>query len=53
MWTGWGYPSFSPETAYAKVVVPGLAAGKTVADLVPDWEKEIKNEAQAQGYTVK
>jgi multiple sugar transport system substrate-binding protein len=53
VWNGWGYPSFSPETAYAKVVVPGLAAGKTIADLVPDWSKEIKNEAQAQGYTVK
>jgi multiple sugar transport system substrate-binding protein len=53
VWDGWSFPSFSPETAYASVVVPGLAAGKTIADLVPDWEKEIKNEAQVQGYTVK
>ena len=53
VWDGWGFPSFSPETAYASVVVPGLAAGKSIADLVPDWEAEIKNEAQVQGYKVK
>lgn len=53
VWDGWGYPSFSPETAYASVVVPGLAAGKTIAELVPDWEAKIENEAQVQGYTVK
>ncbi|MCT9819613.1 extracellular solute-binding protein [Microbacterium sp. W1N] len=50
VWSGWGYPSFSPETAYAAVVVPGLAAGKTIADLVPDWHTQILNEAQVQGY---
>lgn len=53
VWNGWGYPNFSPETAYSKVVVPGLAAGKTLAELVPDWQTEMKNEAQVQGYTVK
>ena len=53
VWSGWGFPSFSPETAYSSVIVPGLAAGKSIADLVPDWETEIKNEAQVQGYTVK
>ena len=53
VWGGWGFPSFSPETAYASIVVPGLAAGKTIAELVPDWETEVKNEAQVQGYTVK
>ena len=52
VWDGWGFPSFSPETAYASIVVPGLAAGKTIAELVPDWETEVKNEAQVQGYTV-
>jgi len=50
VWSGWGFPSFSPETAYAAVVVPGLAAGKTIADLVPDWRTQILNEAQVQGY---
>lgn len=53
VWDGWGFPSFSPETAYAAVVVPGLAAGKTIAELVPDWRKQILDEAQVQGYTVK
>jgi multiple sugar transport system substrate-binding protein len=53
VWDGWGFPSFSPETAYAKVVVPGLAAGKSFADLTDEWQTEIKNEAQVQGYTVK
>jgi multiple sugar transport system substrate-binding protein len=53
VWDGWGFPDFSPETAYAKIVVPGLAAGKSIADLSDDWQKEIKNEAQVQGYTVK
>jgi len=52
VWDGWGFPSFSPETAYASVVVPGLAEGSTIKDLIPDWESEIKNEAQVQGYTV-
>jgi len=53
VWNGWGFPSFSPETAYASVVVPGLAAGKSLSDLVPAWETEIKNQAQVAGYTVK
>jgi multiple sugar transport system substrate-binding protein len=53
IWKGWGTASFSVETGYAKVVVPALAAGKTIADVVPAWQTEIKNEAQVQGYTVK
>ena len=53
MWQGWGYPSFSPETAYASVVVPALASGASLADTVDAWQTEIKNEAQVQGYTVK
>jgi len=53
VWNGWGFPNFSPETAYAKVVVPGLAAGKTFADLSDAWQTEMKNEAQVSGYTVK
>ncbi len=52
VWNGWGYPNFSPETAWAKVVTPGLAAGKTMTDLSPAWEQEMKNEAQVVGYTV-
>lgn len=52
VWNGWGYPNFSPETAWAKVITPGLAAGKTMADLAADWQQEMKNEAQVVGYTV-
>lgn len=52
VWNGWGFPSFSPETAYAAVVIPALAAGKTIESVVPDWKTQILNEAQVQGYTV-
>lgn len=52
VWSGWGYPNFSPETAWAKVITPGLAAGKTMSDLAADWQQEMKNEAQVVGYTV-
>jgi multiple sugar transport system substrate-binding protein len=52
VWNGWAYPNFSPETAWAKVITPGLAAGKTIADLAADWQQEMKNEAQVVGYTV-
>ena len=52
VWNGWGYPNFSPETAWAKVITPGLAAGKTMSDLAADWQQEMKNEAQVVGYTV-
>jgi len=52
VWNGWGYPNFSPETAWAKVITPGLAAGKTMAELSAEWQQEMKNEAQVVGYTV-
>lgn len=52
VWSGWGYPNFSPETAWAKIMTPGLAAGKTIAELSAEWEQEMKNEAQVVGYTV-
>lgn len=53
VWNGWGYPSFSAETAYASIVVPGIAAGKSQSDLVDALQKEYQNQAQVQGYTVK
>lgn len=53
VWSGWGFPSFSPETAYSSIVIPGLAEGKTLKELVPAWQAEYENEAQVQGYTVK
>jgi multiple sugar transport system substrate-binding protein len=52
VWSGWGFPNLSPETAWAKIITPGLAAGKTMADLSADWQTEMKNEAQVVGYTV-
>jgi multiple sugar transport system substrate-binding protein len=52
VWNGWGFPNLSPETPWAKVITPGLAAGKTIADLANDWQTEMKNEAQVAGYTV-
>ncbi|WP_425839075.1 ABC transporter substrate-binding protein [Microbacterium sp. PA5] len=53
VWSGWSYPSFSAETAYASIVIPGISAGKTMADLVPALQKEYQNQATVQGYTVK
>lgn len=53
VWKGWGYPNFSPETAWGKVIIPALAAGKTIADVSADWQKEMQNEAQVIGYQVK
>jgi multiple sugar transport system substrate-binding protein len=52
IWQGWGYPSFSAETAYANIVIPAVTAGGSVSSVVPQWQQEIKNEAQVQGYTV-
>lgn len=52
VWSGWGFPSFSPETAYAAVVVPALAEGKTIADVTDEWHTQIINEAQVQGYEI-
>ena len=53
VWSGWGYPNFSPETSWSKIIVPGLAAGKTIADLAAEWQQEMQNEAQVVGYAVK
>lgn len=52
VWSGWGYPNFSPETSWSKIIVPGLASGKTIAELSEAWQQEMKNEAQVVGYTV-
>lgn len=52
VWSGWGYPSFSAETAYSKIVLPALAAGQSIGDVTSEWQTEILNEAQVQGYTV-
>ncbi|KQR86372.1 ABC transporter substrate-binding protein [Microbacterium sp. Leaf179] len=52
VWQGWGYPSFSIEAAYSKVVLPAITAGKTVASVSGAWKTELDNQAQVQGYTL-
>ena len=34
------------------MITPGLAAGKTMSELSPEWEQEMKNEAQVVGCAV-
>jgi multiple sugar transport system substrate-binding protein len=53
IWDGWNVTSWSPESAWAKIVIPGIAAGETVESLLPAWQKELENEATVNGYTVK
>jgi multiple sugar transport system substrate-binding protein len=53
VWDGWNVTSWSPETAWAKVVIPGIAEGETVESLLPAWQEELENEATVNGYTVK
>ncbi len=52
VWTGWGSGAFSQEAVWAKVVLSGMAQGKTIESLLPAWQTEIQNEAQVLGYTV-
>lgn len=52
VWSGWDVTSWSPETAWAKVVIPGIASGETVESLLPAWQTELENEATVNGYTV-
>ena len=52
VWSGWGFATFQAGPSWSKIIVPGLAAGKTIADLAPAWEQEMKNEAQVEGYDV-
>ena len=46
VWQEWGYPSFSIEAAYSKVVLPAITAGKTVASVRDAWKTQIDNQAQ-------
>jgi multiple sugar transport system substrate-binding protein len=52
VWDGWNVTSWSPETAWAKIVIPGMASGETVVSLLPEWQTELENEATVNGYTV-
>ncbi len=53
IWSGWGAGIFSQEAIWAKTMTPGIASGKSLVDLLPDWQTAIKNQAQVDGYTVK
>lgn len=52
VWSGWGYPQFSQEAIWAAAVLPGMNAGKTIASLLPAWQTQVANYAQADGYQV-
>ena len=53
VWDAWGYARFSPETGWATVIVPGLAAGTSIEEMLPAWQEAITNDATVNGYTVK
>ncbi|MDY7085283.1 MAG: extracellular solute-binding protein [Actinomycetota bacterium] len=53
IWDGWGSGIFSQEAIWAKTMTPGIAGGKNLVDLLPQWQTAIKNQAQVDGYTVK
>jgi ABC-type glycerol-3-phosphate transport system substrate-binding protein len=52
IWPGWGSGIFSQEAVWAKTVTPAIAGGKSLVDLLPEWQQAIKNQAQVDGYTV-
>ncbi|MFB4282285.1 ABC transporter substrate-binding protein [Nonomuraea sp. MTCD27] len=52
VWPGWGSPEFSQEAVWAKTVIPGQTAGKTVESLLPEWQTAIEQQAQVFGYQV-
>jgi ABC-type glycerol-3-phosphate transport system substrate-binding protein len=51
IWTGWGFPAFSQENIWAKTITPAVAGGRTLVDLLPEWETAIKSQALLSGYT--
>lgn len=53
IWSGWGSAQFSQEAIWAKTITPEVTSGKNIADLLPEWQTAIKNQAQVDGYTVK
>jgi multiple sugar transport system substrate-binding protein len=54
IWLGWGATlAFSSEPAWAEIVAPALAEGKTIASVSEEWKTRYENDAQVNGYTVK
>jgi multiple sugar transport system substrate-binding protein len=52
VWSGWGAPEFSQEAIWAKTIIPGQTAGKTIVSLLPEWQTAIEQQAQVFGYKV-
>ncbi|MDX3855308.1 ABC transporter substrate-binding protein [Streptomyces sp. AK02-01A] len=52
VWTGWSNTKFSDATAWSSVVLPALTSGKSLVSTLPTWQREISNQAQAEGYQV-
>lgn len=52
VWTGWSNTKFSDATAWSSVVLPALTAGKSLESTLPAWQREISNQAKADGYQV-
>ncbi|MFI6085742.1 ABC transporter substrate-binding protein [Streptomyces sp. NPDC051217] len=52
VWTGWSNTRFSDATAWSSVVLPALTSGKSLVSTLPAWQREIGNEAKAEGYQV-
>ena len=53
IWPDWGATlSFSAEPAWAEIVAPALATGKTIASVAEEWQTRYKNDAQVNGYKV-
>jgi multiple sugar transport system substrate-binding protein len=54
IWPDWGATlSFSSEPAWAEIVAPALASGKTIASVAEQWQTRYKNDAKVNGYDVK
>ena len=54
IWPDWGATlSFSSEPAWAEIVAPALASGKTIASVADQWQARYKNDAKVNGYNVK
>jgi len=54
IWPGWGATlAFSSEPAWAEIVAPALASGKTISSVAEEWQTRYENDAQVNGYTVK
>lgn len=52
VWPGWGSPTFSQESVWAKTITPVVTSGGKIADELESWGKAIQDQAQVNGYKV-